>query len=169
MTQTNAGHGFDFVTSLLSNNLIEDGAFCHFNSPADGEPLYLPGAKREDGSMDASKAVGAYVRSTASKAYDAHIDAVTRRAVSGNRKAKTEAQKQDLVLKQLKEESPTSFAVLIARFQNTSTAGGVWAPVFEEKLTLAADPTNRWMVDFCLKFAENTENYPAEAGNADAG
>lgn len=168
MTQANAGNGFDFISSLLSDQLIEDGAFCHFNSPADGEPLYLPGAKRDDGTMDESKAVGAFVRSTSSKAYDAHIDAVTRKAVSGNRKAKTDAQKQELVLKQLKEEAPQGFAVLVARFQNTSLAGGVWSPSIEEKLALASDPQNKWMVDRVNEFAGNTENYPAIPGNAAA-
>jgi hypothetical protein len=162
---------FDFLSGLVSANLIENGAFCHFLSPEDGTPLYLPGARNEDtGELNPDMRVGAFVRSTSSQVYEKHLDDVTRKALAGNRKAKNnEALKQELVVQQLKKDKPESFAVLVSRFVNTSTKRpiGEWTPTNDEKLALASNPHNRWMVDQVVNFAEDISNFPtAKAGNA---
>jgi len=164
---------FSFVASRLSVNLLEEGAFCHFNDPATGDPLYLPGATLPDGSKDPAKKVGAYVRSTASKIYDAHVKRVTRRAIAENRKAKTELARQEVVVAQLEKERPEGFAVLVARFLNTSvTEPGEWEPSAEEKMAIAMDPHQSSIVSQVQTFAEESTNYPAEEiaaeGNAEA-
>lgn len=163
---------FDFVESMLAADLMEDGAFCHWTNPATGEPAYLPGALKADGTMDESKAVGAYVRSTSSKVYAAFEERVLRRSVGSNRKARSEAQRQEIILAQMKNEAPERFAVLIARFQNTSLkAPGVWTPTEDEKKAIAADPHNKAIVEQNFAFAADPANYgmaEETAGNADA-
>ncbi len=154
-----------FVQSQLDTNKVENGVFCHWaNTPNDGMPLYLPGAKNPDGSMDPNKRVGAIVRSTNSKAYDAHIDAVTRRSVQQNRKAKNEAVKQEIILAQLKKERPETFATLVVAFVNTSIESpGQWVPTEEEKIELARDPNNEWFVKQVIDFGEDISNFGEEA------
>lgn len=157
---------FDFVDGLLGHDAIEDGAFCHWLDPRTGEPLYLPGAKRKDGSMDPELAVGAYVRSTSSKAYDAFEKSLARRSITASRRARSESQRQEVVFKQIETERPERFAALVTRFKNTSQAKpGVWTPTDEEKSTLAANTHMKPFVDHVMTFAEDISNYPAASGN----
>jgi hypothetical protein len=161
--------GFSFVSSLVAVDLIEDGAFCQFNHPETGEPLYLPGAQREDGSFDASKAVGAYVRSTSSQAYDAFKKTLTRTNFRSGRRAKSEVQRDEVLLSNMEKEDPAKLCVLITRFQNTSLQApglGVWTPSEEEKLVIVKDPHNKVHMDKCLVFADEIANYPSSEGAA---
>lgn len=160
---------FSFAASRLSVDLIEDGAFCHFTDPATGELLYLPGPRLEDGSLDPKLRVGAYVRSAFSQVYEKHLDEATRKGISGNKRAKTDEQKQLLIFKQIKEDMPGSVAVLVRAFLNTSAEEpGEWVPSYEEKFAIASDPHQKPYMDQITKFAEDSTNYPADAGNVDA-
>lgn len=159
---------FDFVESLLADDLLEQGAFCHWLNPATGEPLYLPGDAMADGTPNPELAVGAYVRSTSSVAYEEFEKRSTRSNVSLNRKARSEAQRQEIILAQIDKETPQKFAVLVTRFKNTSIGNpGEWVPTEAEKLEIARTPKNKAIVLQTLAFSEDTANYPA-AGNADA-
>lgn len=153
---------FDFVESLIGADLMEEGAFCQFLHPQTGEPLYLPNSKRADGTYDPDKAVGVYVRSTASRAFAQWQDELLRRAVGNGRRAKTEAQKEEVALKQIKSERPEKFVVLVTRFQNTaSKAPGVSTPSDDEKRALAQNPNLGPILDRIFAFAEDMANYPA--------
>ena len=166
---------FGFAKTVYSVDLIEDGAFCHFRD-ADGELLYLPGAIREDESIDESKRIGAYVRSVDSKTYEKFLDEVTRKSMAKNRKAKTEAQKVEAVFQQLKDERPANFAVLVTRLVNTDPDHpGEFEPTREQKLEIVGLPEASSFVDQVINFANDKSNYPApkaeakaDAGNADA-
>lgn len=168
MTQDTLDAGrFDFVTSLIDADKAENGAFCQFLDP-NGELLYLPGAKLPDGAMDASKAVGAYVRSSNSNAYDEHTERMTRQALERNKRAKTDADKTNLALRNQKRTTPEIFAGLVTRFLNTSaSAPGEWEPTYEQKLAFALNPHLKPNVDRVLAFAGEPSNYPAQ-GNVDA-
>jgi hypothetical protein len=165
---------FGFAKEILSADLIENGAFCHFRDPTTDEPLYRPGAiDPETGNIDESKRVGAYVRSVNSKVYEEFLDRVTRKAMSQNRRAKNEAQKQEVVFQQLKAERPENFSVLVTRLVNTDPERvGEIVPTHEEKVAIVKDPHNSPFVDQVINFAQDPANYgvadEAPKGNADA-
>lgn len=160
---------FDVLTSQVAADTIEDGAWLHLVSPA-GEELFLDKEK--------TKPVRIKVRSTSSKAYEQHEDTVTRRALSENRKAKSETQKQQAVLAQMKRQQPAGFAALVTGMENVSTdQPGLITPTDQEKFDFASDPHNRWVVDQVMDFARDAENYSSggvrpgndsSAGNAEA-
>lgn len=153
------GSKFAFVDDVVVESKLEDGVWLHLSGP-DGEPLYL--------GADKTKPVRVKVRSTASRAYEAHQDAVTRKALAENRKAKNDAQRQQAVLNQMKREGPKGFAALVAAFENTSPeALGVWIPSDDEAVAFASHPKTKFIVDQVNAFAADQSNFGHE-GNADA-
>lgn len=151
------GSKFTFVDDVVVETKLEDGVWLHLLGP-DNEPLHL--------GNDKTKPVRVKVRSTASRAYEAHQDAVTRKALAENRKAKNDAQRQQAVLNQMKREGPKGFAALVVAFENTSPqALGVWVPSEDEAAAFAAEPKVKFIVDQVNAFAADQTNFGHDAGN----
>lgn len=160
---TKAPISFDALDSAYDDDKIENGAWMDFIGP-DGEPWQIE--------VDGKKyTVGAKVRSVLSTRYDRHLDQSQTGTANKIRKLKSEEQRRQVMMKELKADQPRSFSILVAEMRNISKKqlGAIAVPE-SDLLHFANITKNKKWVKQALEFAEDDSNYtPDSADGATSG
>lgn len=135
---------------------LNEGVWLHLIDPTSEEPIYLT----TNGKIDKSLPSGFKVRSTNSRAFEAHLDKVQRRAYDRARAMKGKKGREEM-LSQLKKERPESFAALVAAGRNLtkSKPGEEVMLTPEELMAFAKPPKNHGFVDQVLERAADDRYY----------
>lgn len=140
------------VIDVLDADVMEDGAWLHLLSPADGEPLYRDPEKK-------TKPCRALVRSEQSSTHRNSIFAETQRLQGRVNRAKKAD--RDRIAREVTE---LTFALrfadsLIALENATTEQSGVVQIVREDALKMGVEPKWQWLTAQVLQFSGNYANF----------
>lgn len=154
----------DFLKKQVDASAVDDGVWMQFTNPIDGRPLFLDEAE--------TKPCRARIRSVNSTAFRECVDAIRRRVANVTARSRPAAAQRSVDAESALEQ-PRKLVALITGLENVSSDGPSFqpGPSLEDAKEMYADSTLQWMVEQVFAYAENSENYGAEAtsaGNASA-